>query len=80
MLRSHLLLCASLLALAACGSNQGDRTVGGAAVGAGSGAAIGAVFGGVGAIPGALIGAAVGGGTGAVTDQSQVDLGRPVWR
>jgi len=80
MLRPHLILCASLLALAACGSNQGDRTVGGAAVGAGSGAAVGAIFGGVGAIPGALIGAAAGGTTGAVTNEKQIDLGRPVWR
>jgi osmotically inducible lipoprotein OsmB len=41
---------------------------------------VGLLAGGIGVIPGALIGGAVGAGTGAVTNQSQVDLGKPVWR
>ncbi len=68
------------LSLAACGGDRGDRVAGGAGVGAASGAAVGAVFGGIGAIPGALIGAGVGAAGGAVTDQKDVDLGKPVWR
>ena len=69
------------LALAACGTDPGDRTASGAAVGAGTGAVIGAAccFL-VGAIPGALVGAAIGGGTGAVTTADQVNLGTPVWQ
>lgn len=75
-----ILTCSLALALAACGSTKSDRIGGGATVGAGTGAAIGLLAGGIGVIPGALIGGAVGAGTGAVTDQSQVDLGKPVWR
>ena len=67
------------LSLSACGSTTEDRAVSGAGIGAAGGAAIGALFGGVGAIPGALIGAGVGAGTGAVTNQAELDLGRPVW-
>jgi hypothetical protein len=73
-------VAAVMLALAACGTTTEDRAASGAGIGAGTGAAIGALFGGVGAIPGALVGAAIGGGTGAVTDESKVNLGQPVWR
>jgi len=68
--------------LGGCGTanRSGERVAGGAAVGAAGGAAVGALFGGIGAVPGALIGAAAGGGTGAVTNESQVDLGEPIWR
>jgi hypothetical protein len=31
-------------------------------------------------VSGALIGGAVGAGAGALTDKSQIDLGKPVWR
>jgi hypothetical protein len=76
------LLFTTVLFLAACGSSDErfDRSAGGAAVGAGTGAAIGLAFGGIGAIPGALIGGAVGGTTGAVTDEQDIDLGKPVWQ
>lgn len=81
MNRSHLVVLSGLaLALAACGSDRGDRVASGAGIGAGTGAAVGAIFGGVGAIPGALIGAAVGGAGGAVTDKEDVNLGDPIWR
>ena len=75
-----IILGATAMLLAACGSSPGDRAVSGAGVGAATGAGIGAIFGGVGAIPGALIGGAVGGTTGAVTDDDEVNLGNPVWR
>lgn len=75
-----LLLAGVALALGACGSSTGDRTVSGAGIGAGTGAAVGAIFGGIGAIPGALIGAGAGGATGAFTNEERINLGEPVWR
>ncbi len=69
-----------VLSLSACGSSRDDRVLGGTAVGAATGAGVGAIFGGIGAIPGALIGGAIGAGTGAVTEQKDVDLGKPVWK
>lgn len=78
--RNGLVAAGVCLTLAACGSSPTDRTLGGAGIGAGAGAAVGALFGGVGAIPGALIGGALGGGTGLVTNERDIDLGKPVWR
>lgn len=77
-----LLTIGCVLTLNACGPSDQrlDRSAGGAAIGAGTGAAVGLAFGGIGAIPGALIGAAVGGTTGAVTDEDDINLGKPVWR
>ena len=79
---SSLPAIALALGLAACGTSkdEGGRVGGGAVVGAATGAGIGAIFGGVGAIPGALIGGAIGAGTAAVTDEKQIDLGKPVWK
>jgi hypothetical protein len=62
---------AATAALAACGTQTGDRLASGAAIGAG----VGAVAGGVGALPGAIVGAAVGG----LTEPRQVNLGKPIW-
>src|SRR5580704_6744832 len=67
------------LLLAACGDTTEDRALSGAGIGAASGAVIGAVTG-IGPGAGALIGGAVGATAGAVTDSSQVNLGKPVWR
>lgn len=60
------------LALAACGTTQGDRTLSGAGVGAGVGAVAGPVGMGVGAL--------VGAGAGYVTNKDDVYLGKPVWK
>lgn len=60
------------MALAACGTTQGDRAASGAGIGAGIGL--------LGGPPGVVVGAVVGGATGALTSPDQVDLGRPVWR
>jgi osmotically inducible lipoprotein OsmB len=68
----------SALALGACGTSTTDRAVSGAGIGAGVGAVGGLLLGDP--VDGALIGAAVGGGTGALTDKSQVNLGKPAWR
>ena len=68
----------SLLALAACGSSTSDRALSGGGIGAGVGLVGGALVGAP--IEGALIGGAVGAGTGALTDEDDVDLGKPIWR
>jgi len=65
-------LAVAAMALAACGTTQGDRAASGAAIGAGIGLLAGP--------PGVVVGAIAGGATGALTSPSQVDLGRPVWR
>jgi osmotically inducible lipoprotein OsmB len=68
----------ALLALGACGDSKGDRVLSGGAIGAGAGAVGGALVGAP--VQGAIIGGVVGAGAGAVTDSSQIDLGKPVWR
>ena len=70
---------AVVLAVAACGAREPDRTTGGAAAGAATGAAVGALGGPVGALVGAGIGAGAGAATGAATSPSDVNLGRPPW-
>ena len=67
------------LVLTACGDTTEDRAVSGAGIGAAGGAVVGAVTG-IGPVGGALLGAAVGGAAGALTDSSQVNLGKPAWR
>ena len=79
MTRKLLGAAAVVLALAACGTRQPDRTTGGAATGAATGAAVGALGGPVGALAGAAIGAGAGAATGYATSPSDVNLGRPVW-
>ena len=79
LLLNGLAITAIAMGLAACGENQGDRALSGAAIGAGTGAAVGAVGGPVGVGTGAAIGAGAGAVTGAATSPNQIDLGRPVW-
>lgn len=71
------LALSAMLALSACGSSTSDRAISGAAIGAGAGAVGGLLIGSP--VKGAAIGAAVGAGTGAVTDEDQIDLGKPAW-
>lgn len=75
-----ILACVFALGLTtACGSTKSDRALSGAAIGAGTGAAAGALTGGsVGG--GAVVGGIVGGAAGALTDEDDVNLGKPVWR
>lgn len=77
VLRSGVLGLA-LLTLAACGSTPTDRGLSGAGLGAAGGAIGGALVG----VPatGAAIGAIVGGAIGAITQPSQIDLGKPAWK
>jgi osmotically inducible lipoprotein OsmB len=72
----HVQLIAALaisLAVTACGDTKGDRALSGGALGAGAGAILGGTN-------GALIGGAAGAATGALTNKSDVNLGKPVWR
>ena len=66
------------LALSACGSTGGDRALSGAGTGAGTGAVLGAVTG-MGMGTGAVVGGAVGAAAGALTDEDEVNLGKPIW-
>ena len=71
-------LSLALLALGACGSSTTDRAISGGGIGAGAGALGGWLVGAP--VEGALIGGAVGAGAGALTDEDQINLGKPVWR
>ena len=76
---ARLVTLAVLGLLAACGSEEPDRTQGGAATGAATGATVGLIGGPIGVVVGGLIGGAAGATTGAVTKPSAIDLGPPPW-
>ena len=71
-------IAVTAIALAACGTTQGDRAVSGGLIGAGAGAALGAVAGDAGA--GALVGGVAGAAVGALSDPCELNLGDPWWR
>jgi phage tail tape-measure protein len=80
--RKHLIRAAAIGALAllaACGTNEKERTTGGAGSGALAGAAVGAIAGPPGAAIGAAVGAGAGAVTGATTKPSDLNLGQPPW-
>lgn len=62
----------------ACGSSKGDRAASGGAIGAGVGAAGAAVTGGS-VLAGGVLGGAAGAVAGALTDDEDIDLGKPAW-
>jgi hypothetical protein len=68
----------ALVALAGCGESKTDRALSGAGIGAAGGAVGGALLGSP--ATGALLGGAAGAAAGALTDQNDVDLGKPIWR
>lgn len=72
------LALAAIVGLSACGQTKTDRALSGGAIGAGAGAVGGALLGHPAA--GAAIGGATGAATGAMTDEDDVNLGKPVWR
>ncbi len=72
-------LLAAALALSACGNTTQDRAMSGAGLGAAGGAAVGAATGGN-LLGGALLGGAAGAAAGALTDEKDVNLGKPVWK
>lgn len=69
----------ALVALSACGHTKSDRALSGAGIGAGAGALTGALTGGS-AVTGAVVGGAIGAAGGALTDDKDIDLGKPIWR
>ncbi len=70
-------LGASLL-LSACGQTPTDRALTGAGFGAAGGAMVGALVGAP--FIGAMVGAAGGATVGAATDQSDIYLGKPIYK
>jgi len=75
---SLVLATVGALSVAACGNTVGDRALSGGAIGAGAGAVGGLLLGSP--ATGAAIGGALGAAAGAVTDNNDIDLGKPVWR
>jgi len=73
------ILIVALALLAACGESTGDRALSGGAIGAGVGALGGTILA-ADPITGALVGGAVGAAAGGLTNENDVDLGKPVWR
>lgn len=71
-------IVATLSLLTACGSKPGERALSGGAIGAGVGAVGGAILA-ADPITGAVIGGAVGATVGGLTEQSNINLGRPIW-
>ena len=65
--------------MSGCGTTPTDRGASGAGLGAAAGATIGAITG-VGIVHSAVIGALAGGLTGAVTNNNQINLGKPAWK
>ncbi len=72
-------VAASLVAVSACGYQEGDRISTGAGTGAATGAVVGAIAGPIGVGVGAAIGAGVGAATGGLTSPQYVNLGTPIW-
>jgi uncharacterized membrane protein len=68
----------SLLVLSACGTSTQDRALSGGAMGAAAGGVGGLLF--DHPVAGALVGGAAGAAAGALTDEDQIDLGKPIWR
>ena len=71
-------LIAASATLGACGNSTSDRAISGGAIGAGVGAVGGALTGN--ALGGAVVGGAVGAAAGGLTDEDQINLGKPAWR
>jgi osmotically inducible lipoprotein OsmB len=69
---------ATLSMLAASGTSTSDRALSGGAIGAGVGGAAGALTGHP--LGGAALGGAAGAATGALTNEHQIDLGKPIWK
>ena len=74
-----LLLSVTALTLTACGQSGTDRALSGGGIGAGTGAIGSAILGGD-PVTGAIVGGAIGAAAGGLTDQDDINLGRPIWR
>lgn len=78
-LQHTMVIIASLSLLTACGDRPGERALSGGGIGAGVGAVGGALIGGD-PVDGALIGGAVGAAAGGLTNKSDINLGKPIWK
>lgn len=76
---AYVIVPAAALLLGACGETRGDRVLSGAGLGAAAGTGAAVLTGGN-AWTGALVGGAVGTAAGALTNENDVNLGKPVWR
>ncbi len=79
MVRSASMLCAAALMIAACGTTPQERGISGAGIGAAGGAIVGALTG-LTVLEGALIGTALGAAAGVFTDETNLNLGEPIWK
>ncbi|MCK6444651.1 hypothetical protein [Elstera cyanobacteriorum] len=78
MTKTFIIAGASLLFLAACGNNPGDRALSGAGIGAAAGTVGGLMVGAP--VTGAVVGGAAGAAVGGLTKKKDLDLGKPIWR
>ena len=78
-IKTTLIAIAALSLLSACGHQPGERALSGAGIGAGIGAVGGAIVAGD-PLTGAAIGGAVGAAAGGLTDESKINLGKPIWK
>ena len=78
MNRMALAVTMSLLVLSACGTSTQDRAISGGAMGAAAGGAAGLLL--DAPLTGVLLGGAAGAAAGALTDEDQINLGKPVWK
>lgn len=69
----------AVLLLSACGDRPGERALSGGGIGAGIGA-VGSTMTGGDPLTGAVIGGAVGAAAGGLTDENDVNLGKPWWK
>lgn len=68
-----------MFGLNGCGTTAEDRGISGAGIGASAGAVVGAITG-LSVLEGAAIGAAAGAITGLLTDERQINFGKPAWK
>ena len=79
MRRALIGIAIASIVMSGCGTTPTDRGASGAGLGAAAGATLGAITG-VGIVHSAVIGALAGGLTGAVTNNNQINLGKPIWK
>lgn len=78
-LQNTIMMITALGLLSACGNSSGERALSGGGIGAGAGAVGGAILGGD-PVTGAIVGGAVGAAAGGLTKESDINLGKPIWK
>jgi uncharacterized protein YcfJ len=77
-MKLHYALLACALLVSACGQTKEDRIASGAAIGAVAGGVVGYAAGSTGT--GMLVGGAMGAAAGGLTDEADINLGKPIWK